>query len=77
MRSAGDNAIGTYFRLSDGAVLWILDGEVRNRLGQGFPEGIEPDVTLLSQESTVLPGSDAVVIGAEIQLAQILSHRAK
>lgn len=76
-RSAGDNAMGTYFRLSDGAVLWILDGETSDRLGQRYPEGIEPDVTLSDQDSAVSLASDSVIVGAEMKLGQMLSPHPK
>jgi carboxyl-terminal processing protease len=69
-RTAGLTDSGTFWDLSDGAVLSIMSERVYDRHGHDYPEGIEPETGVRDPKTIVKISDDPAVIAAE----EWLSH---
>jgi C-terminal processing protease CtpA/Prc len=69
-RTAGLTDSGTYWDLSDGAVLSIMSERVYDRHGHDYPEGIEPETRVQDPKTITKISDDPAVVAAE----EWLSH---
>ena len=64
-RTGGFVHNGTYWDLTDGAILWIAEEYVFDRNGLSYPEGLEPDFELEDPPWGTRIDLDPAVIKAE------------
>jgi hypothetical protein len=70
-RTAGLTDSGTYWDLSDGAVLSIMSQRVYDRHGHDYPEGIEPETRVQDPTKVTKISDDPAVLSAEEWLSQM------
>ncbi len=70
-RTAGLTDSGTYWDLSDGAVLSIMSQRVYDRRGHDYPEGIEPETRVPDPKRVTKISDDPAVLSAEEWLSQM------
>lgn len=70
VHTAGATGCCTRFPLSDGAVLALNFGVEQDRLGHGYPEGLQPDVRVEPNPDAIVE-SDAVIQAAEDWLSSL------
>lgn len=70
VHTAGATGCCARFPLSDGAVLALNFGVEQDRLGHGYPEGLQPNVRVETNSDAVME-SDAVIQAAEDWLSSL------
>lgn len=70
-RTAGLTDSGTYWDLSDGAVLSIMSERVYDRRGHDYPEGIQPETRVQDPQRVTKISDDPAVLSAEEWLSHL------
>lgn len=64
-RTRGFTEIGVRFELSDGAMLWLEEGQVYDRFNRYYAEGVSPDIEVDDPPSVTRISEDPAVLRAE------------